>query len=274
MDASEKIDTHYQNHTVPSSDNVSKIEMMAPIKHLMTERRDPSGNIVTKVLAAGNEYVIYEIACENIEDSLRVFIDGYTDASEQILVKRFAKVKTKYTEAKGLLYKSTNYGSMKNRIAHVLSSILVLDDIDGNVEFDNLIKEIRREISDVTMRKALYIFPTFLFSGIMFIMFIAMNRNSYLLMTLVAAALGGSLSILHSLPKVRFDEMVNKAWYFVSGCERVFLAITTSGIAAIVIKSQLIFQPSNNWSASAILIAAAFSESFVPSILGKIEKKA
>ncbi len=108
-----------------------KSDMVESIKAILIGAIDLSGNKVINVLAKYNEYVIYEIETDDINNRIKVFIDGRSDESETSIQKRFNSVKQKYIEAKGMLAKSTNFEMMKHRVAHTLSSALMSDDVDG-----------------------------------------------------------------------------------------------------------------------------------------------
>lgn len=122
---------------------LAKTGINETIKNFKVNTKDPFGHTIVEVLAVGNEYVIYEIDITDINNKLHVYIDGYTNESEAVIIKRYIKVKQKYIEAKGLLYRSTNFGMMKNRVAHTLQSSLSSDEIDGNREFEEPIKIIK-----------------------------------------------------------------------------------------------------------------------------------
>ena len=142
------------------------------IEKIKKGAKDNSGNIIQHVLASGNEYAIYEIDDDDINNRLRVYISGHTTDSEQKIIKRFIDVKQKYIIAKGLLYRSTNFGTMKNRIAHALASTLSTDEIDGVKEFEVLIDEINKEYKKSIINRFVYIIPVFLITLIMSILII------------------------------------------------------------------------------------------------------
>ncbi|MEK8019674.1 MAG: hypothetical protein VSS75_022605 [Candidatus Parabeggiatoa sp.] len=261
-----------QNKTLPTK-SVQKIQKGA---------KDNSGNIVKRVLALGNEYVIYEIENEDINNQLRVYIDGHTDESENKLTYRFTQVKQNFIKAKGLLYRSANFGMMKNRIAHALASALYSDDIDGNGEFEKLIEEIDREYKQSTVNRILYIIPSIL---VVIVLFLLMwwksdwytNNKVYweLLCISFGSAIGGTLSVLSGIKQYNFEEHLNWYHYMSIGTERILLAIIAGGIAYIGIKAGILFNnmERNCWQLLAIVTVAGFSETFIPGFLSKISKQ-
>lgn len=110
---------------------MSKSEIVDSVKAIVSGADDMSGNKVVNVLAKHNEYVIYEIETKDINNRIKVFIDGHTDQSEEKIQKRFNDVKQKYIEAKGMLSKSSNFEMMKHRVAHTLSTALNSDESGG-----------------------------------------------------------------------------------------------------------------------------------------------
>lgn len=255
-----------------------KTQVNESIKSINKNSIDSSGNKVVNVFSKGNEYVIYEIDDDDINNRLRVMIDGHSDASEKILQDRFTNVKQKYIEAKGLLYRSSNFGMMKNRIAHTLTSCLVKDNINGNQEFQNLIDNIKSEYKSLIFNRLLYILPGFIIVVVFsMIIFLDMNRNiNQIYLIGFGASLGGLMSILYRVKSYNFEEYLEKKYYFFIGFERVIISIVAGTIIYIGARSELIFPQlnmDNIWIVLLLMIIAGFSESFVPSILNKFSVK-
>ena len=259
----------------------SKTLVNESIESINKDSIDSSGNKVINVLSKGNEYVIYEIDDDDINNRLRVMIDGHTDESEKILQEKFTNVKQKYTEVKGLLYRSSNFGMMKNRIAHTLTSCLVSDNIDGNQEFQDLIDNIKSEYKNLIFNRLLYIFPAFIvviIFSVMFLLNITDKNSVFYQIYLIGfgSSLGGIMSILYRVKSYNFEEYLEKKYYFLIGFERSIVAIVAGIIIYIGVKSGLVFPQfnmNNIWVALLLMILAGFSESFVPSILNKFSAK-
>lgn len=253
------------------------MEVKETIQAINKNSIDSSGNKVIHVLSKGNEYVIYEIDDNDINNRLRVMIDGHTDNSEKILQDKFTNVKQKYIEAKGLLYRSSNFGMMKNRIAHTLTSCLTSDDIDGNQEFQKLIDNIKNEYKNLIYNRLAYILSVFIITVLFTIIFILNIYNVNSLVHKISligfgASLGGLMSILYRVKSYNFEEYLEKKYYFITGLERTVISIAAGAIAYIGIKSELLFPQlnmNNIWIVLFLMVLAGFSESFVPSILNK-----
>ncbi len=252
------------------------------IKNIGVNKKDSSGNEIIQVFAKGNEYAIYEILDEDINNKLRVQIDGLNDESEKKLIEQFNLVKQKYIEAKGLLYRSTNFGMMKNRVAHTLATSLSSDSMDGNKEFQKLIDDIKEEQKAVAFHRILYLLPSILCiigASILASIFFDTDNNllSQFIIIFLASSLGGSLSIFINTKNLHFEEYNKWYIYFMFGFERIFLALIVGSITYILIKAKLLLGSipiEDFWMMMSILIVASFSESFIPSVLGKIMKKA
>jgi len=254
-----------------------KIQEKESIKAINKNSVDSSGNKVINVLSKGNEYVIYEIDDDDMNNRLRVMIDGHTNESEKKLQDKFISVKQKYIEAKGLLYRSSNFGMMKNRIAHTLTSCLVSDNVDGNQEFQNLIDNIKSEYKNLIFNRLLYIFPAFIvviIFSVMFLLNITDKNSVFYQIYLIGfgSSLGGIMSILYRVKSYNFEEYLEKKYYFLIGFERSVVALVAGIIIYIGVKSGLVFSQfniNNIWVALLLMILAGFSESFVPSMLNK-----
>lgn len=255
----------------------NKTQVKDTIEAIKKNSIDSSGNKITNVFSRGNEYAIYEIDDPDINNRLRVMIDGHTNESEKILQDKFTEVKQKYTEAKGLLYRSSNFGMMKNRIAHTLTSCLTSDQIDGNLEFQNLIDNIKSEYKSLIFNRLLYILPAFiiviLFSIILYCNLKNVGENLFQIYLIAfSSSLGGLISILSKVKKYNFEEYLEKKYYFFIGLERVIISIAAGTIIYIGVRSKLIFPQIdiyNIWVVSLLMIFAGFSESLVPSVLNK-----
>lgn len=249
------------------------------IKAIVCGKDDSYGNKIVDVIDTGDEFAIYEIDHPDINERLRVEIEGRDDDSQKALLAKFNRVSQKYIEAKGLLYRSSNFGMMKHRVAHLLGKVLSSESIDGNAEFDRLILAIQKEANDAIRNRTNYLFPCIAITGICFVLALlgidlrtAHNPYWQVITALLASLLGGSMSILYNVRKLNFEEYTESRFYFLLGVERTFLAIAAGGIAFILIKAQWILPEVANetyWGVMASLVVAAFSESLIPSVLKK-----
>lgn len=264
---------------------MSKTQPTPNISKIRVGETDTTGAKIVSVLATNNEFAIYEIEHTDVNNKLKVLIDGVTDDSEKSIQEKFNTVKQKYIEAKGLLSRSANYGMMKHRIAHTLATCLNSDRADGNKEFSTLIKTIRDEHESLVINRCMYLIPS-MFAVILFFLcslYLAATKNitstSWIIAwqvftSLLAAGLGGALSMLITAKSLNFEEFTSKRHYLILGLERLLLSCMAGAVAFMAIKSEIAFPAfakGNHWSFMAVLVLAGFSESFIPSILGKIQ---
>lgn len=263
--------------------NTIRREPTALVAAIKKGAEDSSGNIVKYVLASQNEFVIYEIENADINNRLRVLFDGYTEESEQVVIQRFNRVKQNYIKAKGLLYRSSNFGMMKNRIAHMLATVLSTTDeeFDGNTEFEKLINEIEREYAKSIEHRLLYLLPSVVISisiGLyMYSKYPDWFRNKAelweILCVIFGSLIGGTMSIIYRVGKNNFEEHLSGKYYFFTGIERIVLSVFAGAIAYIGIKSGILFgniDDKGYWTIAAVSTLAGFSEALIPGLLTKI----
>lgn len=260
---------------------MSKSDIVKNIKEITIGAKDLSGNKITNVLAKHNEYVIYEIETHDVNNKIKVLIDGHTDESEALIQKRFNSVKQKYIEAKGMLSKSSNFEMMKHRVAHTLSTALNSDDTDGKKEFNELISTITKEHEELVVNRMIYLTPSFTSLTLLFLVCLwyidARLENGprwQIIISLLAAALGGGLSILINAKTLNFEEFKTRKHYFLLGAERILLACMAGAVAYIALRSGFLLpgmSSSGYWSLMLVVVVSGFSESLIPSFLSKSE---
>lgn len=260
---------------------LSKSDIVDSVKAIVSDAEDMSGNKVVNVLAKHNEYVIYEIETKDINNRIKVFIDGRTDHSEEKIQKRFNDVKQKYIEAKGMLSKSSNFEMMKHRVAHTLSTALNSDESGGADTFEDLIRTITKEHEQLVVNRALYLAPSVIsvaifFSLCAFSLSDRVGNGPYwqLLVVFLGASLGGALSILINAKTLNFEEFQTKGYYFLLGVERTVLAYMAGGVAFVALKSGFLnseILDGGYWSLMLVIVFSGFSESLVPGFLSKSE---
>jgi hypothetical protein len=270
---------------MPKEKSSKKTQPTERIQKIRIGETDSNGAKIVSVLATNNEFAIYEIEHPDVNSKLKILIDGLTDKSERRIQERFNAVKQKYIEAKGLLSRSANYGMMKQRIAHTLATCLNSETIDGNTEFSSLIATIREEHEKLVVNRCMYLIPCLFAVTLFFLvsLYLAAHKDgdSHLWniswqasTSLLSAGLGGGLSMLITAKSLNFEEFTSKNHYLIIGLERLLLSCMAGAVAFIAIKSEIAFPTfaqSNHWSFMAVLVLSGFSESFIPSILGKIQ---
>lgn len=258
---------------------LSKSNVVESIKAIVNGATDISGNKVINVLAKHNEYAIYEIETNDINNRIKVLIDGHNDESERKIQKRFNNVKQKYIEAKGMLSKSSNFEMMKHRVAHTLSNALNSDDSNGVKGFEELIETIIKEHEQLVVNRALYLAPSiFAVAALFFIAFFNFQSSLadgpcwQLIVVFFGSSLGGALSILTNARSFNFEEFRTKWYYSLLGAERLILSYMAGGVAYIAIKSGILSSDilsKGYWSLMLVVVISGFSESLIPGFLSK-----
>jgi hypothetical protein len=257
------------------------------IMNIKIGAEDVSGNKITLIHAKHDEYAIYEIETPDINNKLRVIIDGYTDESERAIQDRFNKVKQKYIEAIGLLSNTPRFEMLKRRIAHTLSTCLNSGETDGLKEFQTLIETIKKEHQVLVVHRAIYTLPVLIFVVLSAIItffvtddltqkYESMSKLHFLAYLLLSVSAGACISILMNTNKLNFEEYSLKKYYLMLGFERVLLSIVAGTAALICIQAGILFPSftqNSLWGAMVVLLLAGFSESLIPSVLTKIESK-
>ncbi|MFT7003086.1 MAG: hypothetical protein ACJAWW_000420 [Sulfurimonas sp.] len=67
---------------------MEKIKIVKSISNIIINDKDMSGNKIINVLVKQNKYVIYEIETVDINNKIKVFIDGHSDESEHKIQNR------------------------------------------------------------------------------------------------------------------------------------------------------------------------------------------
>lgn len=256
------------------------------IATLRVGNTDTSGNIVTEILAKGNEYVIYEIENKDPEKLLRFMIDGYSDKREDDIARRYNVVKSKYVIAKGLLYRATNFSLMKSRIAHTLATALHSDANAALNQFEALIAEINKDYRTLLVSRVFFLMPGYVSVTILSALLIWNFGASHfqwpsqiwdLLLVGNAALAGGVFSQTFALRSTKFGIDIGKPVFLLLGAERAFLAIIAGFIVYFAIRSNVLlgFLNTERDPIYAQLFAAAvagFSENYIPGLIEKFVK--
>jgi hypothetical protein len=262
-----------------------KTEPTKLIQSIKVGSKDYSGHVITDVLSFGNEYAIYEIDTKDINNKLRLVIDGIDDASEVAISANYVIVKDKYITAKGLLYRSADFGLMKSRVANTLATALLGNPDLALKQFEALIQNINDEYKDSFKRRILYILPGYLLLVISVIVLIIQNNLHFLdnrmfqgFIIIASSIVGGVFSLSLNIPQNKFYTEIGCLIFAIFGLERIGISILAGIICAVGIKSRIImeslFQNSFNvWLFIFLVIIAAFSEKMVPNILGKQSKE-
>jgi len=256
------------------------------MRNYVVGSKDFSGNIITKIFSKGDEYLVYEIKTKELSDSIKVLIDTEIEHDCKAPENFFA-VREKFTKLKGLLYKVVDDTSIKARISHILSHAITGKPDEANILFDDLINEINMEYEKQSNHRIKYLLTTiaFIIIGIIGSIYIYYCGLFYdhihvrnLIFISAAASIGGFISITRRLQQMIFEKDVKPFLYVFYAAERMLIAISAGAVIYFAIKSNLIFGFVNAldkpiYGYLVFSVVAGFSETFIPNLLIKLEKK-
>jgi hypothetical protein len=248
-------------------------------------KKASSGDLITKILARGDEYVIFEIQTKYLSDSIRLQIDTIKEV-DNTLTDRFNDIRSNFSKLKGLLYKVYDDSSLKVRIAHILAHGIMGKTVEANTQFEELITEINTEYSNQFKHRLRYLITLVAITMglILFSIDTYYNKRYFqmpniriFIFVLTGGSIGGFLSVSRRLRKTVFEKDVNKYLYIIYGIERVFISILGAIIIFFAIKSNLAFGIVNELTKPAygfilFSIVAGFSETLIPNLLIRLEK--
>ena len=255
------------------------------MKSYIIGSKDKNGYVIKKILSRGDEYMIYEIETNSPAESIRLLIDTLKEEDVNGIVKNYNKVKSKFIEVKGVIYKVFNDDSIKNRIALALSAAFD-GDIDGSIKsFDNLIEEINNEYNQRNKKKVYLLLTSILFIllnvwiGIFVYWYASVwTENVHLIIySIICGSLGGFISLSYKMNSISFERNVDSKIYIFYGIERILISMLGSFVIFMGCKSNLIFGFINELQSNMVFgymllgVLAGFSENLVPNFLAKLE---
>lgn len=249
--------------------------------------KDVNGNSITKIFGRGDEYVVYEIQTQDLVDSEKVHIDTETEIDQKGLINRWDKVRGKFAQVKGVLYKAVDKTVVKTMIAHILINGIVHDPDGAINEFDALIKSIDKEYQDQFKNRMRLLLSSLVFAlGVIFLGVCTYYNGWYsvhshirqLLYVIAAGCVGGFFSVAISVNKVVCEKSVAYWLYILYGVQRMCISVLAAAIVYFAVEGDLIGSIINkmgNRTVGLIIfgILAGFSETFVPNFLSDMEKK-
>lgn len=249
--------------------------------------KDTGNNEITRIFLSSDEFVIYEIVSNNIADSIRIAIEPWTKEDKNNKESNFIKIRAKYVEVKGLLYKVLDEVAIKSRIAHILANA-----VDGNLEqsedqLENLKLEIDSQYKNQFRNRLRYLGTvlTFVIGCIVLSVltyncnwFTDMPINRHLIFTVAAGAIGGFISVSRRIRQMVFEKDVDWYLYVFYGFERAIISIFGAIIIYFTIKSNFTFGVVNDldnpiFGIMVFAFIAGFSETLIPNLLIKLEKE-
>ena len=249
--------------------------------------KDRNGNIINRIFAFSDEYVVYEIETNILSDSIKVWIDTIVEENNKP-VENYEKIKPKFAELKGLLYKVEDIDSMKVRIGYILPLA-----ISGNIDLaidslDKLKKEINERYIDLFAFRMYFLITSLIFVIINIViaancyysnLFSEHNQIKSLIYVATGGSIGGLISITNRLRNISFESGVGKIWYILYGIQRIVISILFGVVIYFAILTNTIFGFVNNLDLHRSIfgfiifgVVAGFSETLIPTLLINLEQ--
>lgn len=252
--------------------------------------KNKDGFIITDIIATSSDFYIYEIG---VNGNKRIL----TEITSRKMIERFCKIIPEYMQARDLVYKANQSFSRK----YDLSQILIMhinqghnenanhEEIDARKMLKDLADKINDEINMNALKRFIMASPFIITLAISIILFLKFKyiqetgvHDNYnikdICSILTSTTIGGALSSIRKTSKVDITYTPNKKLSFFLGLERLILSVSTATIAFFMLKSGYIIPEigkgqENYYGMMIVMTIAAFSESFIPSYLEKIEEK-
>lgn len=265
-------------------------EQKLAIESIKVGKECPSGCIVKKIYARGDEHVIYEIDSINSIESIRVYI--HTKIEDDITpLSNFQKVKDRFDKAKSSIFKYSANSSYKQRAASALVTAIMGDVDEANKIFDNIESDAKEDFQQRVYGRIFYLLGAIVLGALICTSALLAHvwrgsefftSNYILLHFLYAAAYasaGGFFSVSLKAKDVWAQQAINNWMYAIYGAERLIISAIAGVITYTTIKSGLIFSFIETSDSAAYLMLSicflsGFSESLIPNYMGKLEKEA
>ena len=241
---------------------------------------DPDGTKIEVVYTRTDEYVIYRgkkgkiqyyIADENVPKEERIYAQRILEIGSEM-----AKIYSlQPEELRGVELINTQIGRAMSQC------------IEGRIDAaKNLLKDATRRLIRLRclQTRLNYLLAAAITALIPFIILMLIKlfnlfsnfpEISLYSKILTFGALGGFLSVSLNVWQLDVDLDAGRIFNFAAGCSRIFIAVAAAFVAYFAIKAKLILGTiqENHYGTYVALIAAGFSESFIPNILGNLSQK-
>jgi len=269
---------------MPEEEKNYKEKQREKMDSYVVGEKDTLGYTIAEVHIKAKDYIVYEIETNILSKSLKVMLCPEVEGNPEFR-NRYNEIIDKLTIIKGLLHKVIDAALIKSQIASILSMALNGDPEKANKNFDALIKKINDEYRRRFKKKLCYLITTCSITALLILFSIFTyycnsfpNKITILIFIVTSGAIGGFVSVSGGLRKNIFEEEIKTYLYVIYGFERIFISIVSAVIVYFAIKSNLIFGITEELENSTLVyivfgVVAGFSETFVPSLLEKLERK-
>jgi hypothetical protein len=276
------------NNSTQTKEQMYLENQITVLTSLVIGAKDENGNIVSKIYARGDEYVIYEVANLSSIESLKVKIHTKLD-DDLAPILNFQLAKDGFDKLKSVMYKTGADPSYKQRAAAAIALAILGKINEAKEQFNRIEKDAEEDYEHRIYGRLFYLLGavviTLILSGLTFVSYI--YRDSSFLMTnthiskllniMTFAALGGFLSVSFKAKEVIGQRAINYWMYSIFGAERLIISIVAGIAIFLLIKSGILFTPfvegaNGFYFLMSVCFLSGFSETLIPSYMGKLEK--
>ena len=250
---------------------------------------DYSGYKITGIISVRDQFVIYEIDEQSLQNRIRIIVDSYDKDLEKKIIKKYNHVKSEYIKSKSALLHTDNYEENKNLIGQTLSAYLDdyenIDKDDRGEAFKEIVNDIFKKNKMMLINSMSMIAPFLLFLIIPFIVKyfcdLSFSCNSvtltfieYFCLISFGTSLGSLMSLFMSLKTRNLQEFDKWYLYSLLGLQKLMLGLVSSTIFLLILNSEIItiqFFENSIIGVLMVCILAGFSERLIPTLLSNSE---
>lgn len=249
---------------------------------------DSVGYKITGVISKRDQFVIYEIDEQSLQNRIRIIVDSYDKDLEKKIIKKYNHVKSEYIKSKSALLHTDNYEENKNLIGQTLSAYLDdyenIDPNDRGEEFKKIAKDIFAKNKSTLLNSISMMIPFLIFIIVPFIINwctslfvdseIKISLIEYFCLISFGTSLGALISLFISLKTRNLHEFDKCNLYFLLGFQKLLLGFTSSTIFLLILNSEIIkikFFENSIMGILMVCILAGFSERLIPTLLSNSE---
>jgi hypothetical protein len=270
---------------------VEKEERKKTIDAVRVGHRDINNDLITRVHMKDERFVIYEVDAAILTDTLRTFFNTLDAVPEEHeVVKNLDKIAASIGDAEDVMSKAVDKNLFKGRMAYAMGKALLGDVPEAKQMFHTLIDQTKMEYAEQLTDRSYYRI-TALIAALLIVTFALyvswanpfvplVNKLFYIA---AGGSIGGFFSMSLSVGNMVFERGLNKEQVIFYALERLIFSIFAACVVAVAVRLNLVFgflntlntKKPNNYQYGYVIAAviAGFSETFLPNLLAKLEKK-
>ena len=234
-----------------------------------------NGHEIKSIFASANNYIVY--SAKQSRKAVSFFHRGYPEDT-------FRPVAALLTQINGMRKRLSNCNRYNSNVAAAYVECLSRNPENAIQILETVKQQIERDFIHEAKIGYLKIFLGLILLNVSISLFFFYTKN-YIQYDLLReyftvatfGSFGGFLSTMYKINRLSFENEDNKSLLFFLSISRVILSMLSSVIIYILIKSNIILgilnKAENIYVYYIFAVVAGFSETFIPDILKKIERK-